>query len=104
MNEFLILAQALVAGVGLGAVFFGGLLWTVRKGVSSKQPALWFFSSLVLRTGITLVGFYFVGRGHGERLLVCLLGFIVARLIVTRLARPPVEHHNSPAMETGHAP
>jgi F1F0 ATPase subunit 2 len=42
MNEFSILAVALAAGLLLGAVFFGGLWWTVRKGVSSKRPALGF--------------------------------------------------------------
>jgi F1F0 ATPase subunit 2 len=82
MNETLSLVLAL-AGVLLGAIFFGGLWWTVRKGISSKQPALWFFGSLLLRTSIALVGFYFIARGHWERLLVCLLGFVMARLIVT---------------------
>ena len=90
------LVLALVAGVLLGAIFFGGLWWTVRKGVSSKQPALWFFGSLLLRMSIALAGFYFVGRGHWERLLLCLLGFVMARLVVTWLTRPPVEKHNSP--------
>ena len=104
MNETLTLTLSLAAGLLLGAIFFGGLLWTVRKGVSSKQPALWFFGSMVVRMSIVLSGFYFIGRGHWERLLVCLLGFILARLIVTRLARPQVEHQTSPAMETGHAP
>ena len=103
MNETLTLALALVAGLLLGAIFFGGLWWTVRKGVSSKQPTLWFFGSLLLRMSIALTGFYFVSGGHWERLLVCLLGFVIARFIVTRLAGPPVEHHNCPAKETGHA-
>ena len=79
MNEFLSLALALAAGVLLGAIFFGGLWWTVRKGVSSKQPALWFFGSLLLRMSIALAGFYFVSGGHWERLLLCLLGFVMAR-------------------------
>ena len=103
MNDTLTLAPVLVTGVLLGAIFFGGLWWTVRKGVSSKQPALWFFGSLLLRTSIALTGFYFVSGGHWERLLVCLLGFAMARLIVTRLTGPPVEHHNLPAKEGGHA-
>ena len=50
MNETLSLVLALVTGVLLGAIFFGGLWWTVRKGVSSKRPALWFLGSLLLRT------------------------------------------------------
>ena len=104
MNETLSLVLALVTGVLLGAIFFGGLLWTVRKGVLSKRPALWFFGSLLLRTSIALAGFYFIGRGHWKRLLVCLLGFVMARFIVIRLTGPPVEHHNSPTQEAGHAP
>ncbi len=85
MNNFLILAFALVAGILLGAIFFGGLWWTVRKGVAAKNPALWFLGSMLLRMAIVLAGFYFVGRGDWQRLIVCLLGFIVARFIVMRL-------------------
>ena len=68
MNEFLSLALALAAGLLLGAIFFGGLWWTVRKGVSSQQPALWFFGSLLLRMSVALAGFYFVGREDWQRL------------------------------------
>jgi F1F0 ATPase subunit 2 len=103
MNETLSLVLALVSGVLLGAVFFGGLWWTVLKGLSSKQPALWFLGSLLLRTSLALAGFYLIARGHWERLLVCLLGFVMARLIVTRLtlalAKPTYV-----AQEASHAP
>jgi len=91
MNESLILLLAGTAGGLLGAVFFGGLWWTVRKGVSSPRPAVWFFASMLLRMGIAVGGFYFVAGGQWERLLACLVGFILARLIVTRLTRLPVE-------------
>ena len=104
MNETLRLVPALVTGVLLGAMFFGGLWWTVRKGVSSQRPALWFFGSLLLRMSIAMAGFYFVSGGHWERLLACLLGFVTARLIVKRLTRPPVEHRNASAKEACHAP
>ena len=60
MNEALILGFSWVAGVLLGAIFFGGLWWTIRKGMASQIPALWFSGSLLLRTGIALAGFYFV--------------------------------------------
>ena len=103
MNEALSLAPAMATGVLLGVMFFGGLWWTIRKSVSFKRPALWFCGSLLLRMGIALAGFYFVSGGHWERLLVCLLGFVLARLIVTRLTGPPVEHHNFPAKEADHA-
>ena len=73
MNETLTLALAWLTGVGLGAIFFGGLWWTVRKGVSAKRPALCFFGSLLLRMSIALAGFYFVSGDHWERLLISLL-------------------------------
>ena len=87
MNEALSLASALIVGVLLGAIFFGGLWWTVRQGVLSKQPVLWFFSSLLLRMCIVLLGFYFIFGDDWQRLLAGLFGLIIARIIVTRLTR-----------------
>jgi F1F0 ATPase subunit 2 len=104
MNETLTLVLAWAAGGLLGALFFGGLWWTVRRGVSSPRPALWFFGSLLLRMSLVLAGFYFVGRGHWERLAACLLGFILARFIVMRLTRTPVENDDSRPKEASHAP
>jgi len=104
MHEMLPLVLAWLAGGVLGAMFFGGLWWTVRKGVSSRQPALWFFGSVLLRMSVALAGFYVVSGGHWERLLVCLLGFVMARLVVTWLTRAPGEHHTRPAQEASHAP
>ena len=104
MNEPLMLVVAGLAGLVLGAVFFGGLWWTVRQGVSSPRPVLWFVGSLLLRTGIVLAGFYLVGSGQWQRLLVCLLGFVIARFFVMRLTRAPVEHPDSPTTEASHAP
>lgn len=87
MNEGLI---PLATGALLGAFFFGGLWWTVRKSLASPRPALWILGSLLLRMGITLAGFYWVGGGHWERLLLCLLGFLAARLLITfRLGSGP---------------
>ena len=103
MSELLPLALASVAGLLLSAFFFGGLWWTVRRGVLSKRPALWFSGSLLLRMSIVLVGFYSVGRGHWERLVVCLLGFVLARVLVTRLALSSGGTRFSPAKEASHA-
>jgi F1F0 ATPase subunit 2 len=103
MIEAFTLLSAWVAGVLLGAVFFGGLWWTVARGLSSKHPGLWFLGSLLLRTSITATGFVFVASGHWERLLVCLIGFIMARLIVIRLAQPPADDQPPPPEEACHA-
>jgi F1F0 ATPase subunit 2 len=104
MNEIVSLTLALAAGVLLGAIFFGGLWLTVCKGASSKQPALWFFGSLLLRMSIALAGFYFVSGGHWERLLLCLLGFVMARLAVTWLTRSSGENQTPSAQAASYAP
>ena len=104
MNDFLSLAPALAVGLLLGAFFFGGLWWTVIRGVSSERPALWFFGSVLLRMSLTLAGFYFAGGENWERWLLCLLGFLLARLAVKWLTRPPLEHGNSRGPETSYAP
>jgi F1F0 ATPase subunit 2 len=89
MSDVLTWALAGAAGVVLGAIFFGGLWWTVRRGLVSSQPVAWFLGSLLLRMGIVLAGFYLVGDGHWQRLLACLLGFSVARPLVGWLTRAP---------------
>jgi F1F0 ATPase subunit 2 len=103
MNDALSLAFFWVAGILLGIFFFGGLWWTVNKGVLSKRPALWFFGSMLLRTGIVLFGFYCILGGDWKRLMAGLLGFITARFFVTRLTRI-VQQQNLLEQETGHAP
>jgi len=84
MNNPLLLGLAVLAGLALGAFFFGGLWWTIRRGAASPRPALWFLGSALLRMGMALAGFYFVGGGVWQRLLACLVGFLIARLLVTR--------------------
>ncbi len=91
MNEFLsllfALLIALLEGALLGVFFFAGLWWTVRKLESSKQVALLFFGSMLLRTCIVILGFYFILGDNWQHLLAGLLGFIIARIIVIRLTR-----------------
>ena len=97
MNEISSLAfallLALVAGMVLGAIFFGGLWWTVRNGVTAHRPALWFICSMMLRIGIVMMGFYFLLSLSGnswETVLGGLFGFILARLSATRLLPAPL--------------
>ncbi len=92
MNDTPALAVALFAGALLGAFFFAGLWWTVQKGVTSERPALWFVGSLLLRTFMVLAGFYLVSRNHWSRLVMCLLGFLIARaIVVRRLTQEPAQ-------------
>ncbi len=79
---------SILVGAALGAVFFGGLWWTVQRGAASSAPVRWFLGSLALRTAIVLAGFTIVGAGQPVRLGLCLLGFVLARAIVLRTTRP----------------
>ena len=82
MHEILTGLGVLLVGVALGLVFFGGLWWTVRHGTVSSRPALWFVASLVVRVGLTVTGIYLVSGGQWQRLLACLVGFWLARVLV----------------------
>jgi F1F0 ATPase subunit 2 len=105
MSDMPALILALLAGALLGAFFFAGLWWTVHKGVTSERPAVWFLGSLLLRTGVILAGLYLVSQGHWSRLVACLLGFLIARLIVVkRLTRAPAEKQPQSEKESFIAP
>ncbi len=78
------LALAALGGAALGIVFYGGLYYTIRFGIESKTPAVWFSGSMLLRSTLVLVGFYEISGGNGYRLIACLPGFLLARVVVTR--------------------
>lgn len=85
MSSAWMLIAALIEGILIGFIFFGGLWWTVQKGVSSAHPASLFFGSLLVRATIAVLGFYFVSLYDWHRMIACLLGFVIARILVTRL-------------------
>jgi len=78
---------ACLLGLAMGAVFFGGLWWTVRRGVASLQPAAWFLPSFLARMAAMVLGFYYVSNEGLYAIVACLLGFIAARVAVTWLTR-----------------
>ena len=50
-----------------------------------------------------LLRFYLFARGDWERLLACLLGFVIARFLVMSLTGASAGHRNLQANEAGHA-
>ena len=85
MDKIAMVLLMVLAGILLGVFFFGGLWWTTRRGLLSGSPATWFVGSLLIRMGVTLAVFYFISREHWERAIICLIGFIVTRIIIMRL-------------------
>ena len=86
------IVASFACGQVLGAFFFGGLWWTLRGLPTFEHPVLVVICSLLLRTAVTLGGFFALSSGHWQRLLGCLAGFALARLLVrgmTRIDREP---------------
>ncbi|MCK2184157.1 ATP synthase subunit I [Halomonas getboli] len=84
-----LLAGALLAGVGLGAAFFGGLWWTVRRLPTVNHPAAWLLASLVLRFALVLAGLWWlVTEGGAEAGLAAALGLALARWALVRRLGP----------------
>lgn len=104
MSEIFALTLALAAGLALGAMFFGGLWWTVRKGIASPVPALWFLGSMLLRTSLALAGFFYASAGEWRSLLACLAGFVIARIFVMRLTSARAPTPSQWTSEASHAP
>jgi F1F0 ATPase subunit 2 len=88
MSEVIILITAFAAGIGLGTFYFGGLWLTVQRLPKVRRPALLSMCSFFGRLGIVLFGFYLIMDGHWERIIVCMLGFLTMRVILTRLLGP----------------
>jgi hypothetical protein len=86
MNLSMTLLLATAGGVLLGLFYFGGLRWTVRKGLASNSSALWFSLSFLLRSG------------------ACLGGFVIARFVVIRLTASPDGRGARALNEAGNAP
>ena len=103
MNDWSYLMLDCLAGMLLGFVFFGGLWLTVRKFMTTPHQALWLLGSAMIRMSITLAGFYFVSDGKWTRLISCLVGFIIARLTVTRLSRVMIAEPCRAQREANHA-
>ncbi|AWV96793.1 ATP synthase subunit I [Arcticibacterium luteifluviistationis] len=87
MSETLYWVLAFIGGIALGLFFFGGLWFTIKKGVNAKIPAIWFFVSIVIRTGVVMIGFYYVSPAGWQGLIICLIGFIIARFVVTHFTK-----------------
>ncbi|MHC1698064.1 MAG: ATP synthase subunit I [Geobacteraceae bacterium] len=82
------LSLAAVAGLALGLFYFGGLWLTVRKIPGSGNPGILMLGSFVVRLLVTLCGMYLVMDGTWERLVACLAGFLLMRIVMTCLLSP----------------
>lgn len=90
MTEALHLFAAFMMGTVLGLYFFGFLRLTVQFLPGVRRQGLLIVGSIFVRNAATMFGFYLVMGGHWERLLACLLGFLLMRTLVLRWRAQPV--------------
>jgi F1F0 ATPase subunit 2 len=79
------LGISLAVGLGLSAVFYGGLWITIRRLLVTRRPVAVTLGSLVFRTALTLAGLVLVARGQWQNALACVAGFVIGRIVVSRL-------------------
>lgn len=95
MNEFLPLLLDLsigcVAGLALGAIFFGGLWWTMQRLVKSSHPALLAALSFVGRLGVLGFGLFLLAQVGAVALIAATSGIIAIRQWMTNQARCKIE-------------
>lgn len=82
------MALALAGGMGLGALYFSGLWWTVRRLSEADHPALLMMASLLMRLGGLLAGLWLLADGEWQRAAVALAGILVARTLMVRILGP----------------
>ena len=82
------LVMSFIVGLSIGAFYFVGLWWTVRRLPSARMPALLTFTSFMARSAVCVTAFYLTMQGRWENLLMCLAGFTVARLWLVRRLKP----------------
>jgi F1F0 ATPase subunit 2 len=81
----------LLAGAGMGVIFYGGLWLTVRALAESPHPVLMAVASFWGRTAVVVAGLALLMGRRWQNAIVCLVGFVAARLLLSRWipGRPP---------------
>lgn len=72
----------LLAGFGLGILFYGGLWMTVRALPDSRHPTVLALGSFWGRTALVIAGFLFTTARRWQNAVVCLVGFVLARIVL----------------------
>ncbi len=84
ISDLFSILVTLLAGFGLGVVFYGGLWITIRALPGSRHPTLLALGSFWGRTALVLGGLILATGHRWQNAVACLAGFIVARMVLVR--------------------
>lgn len=85
MAEIGILCFSFIVGLGIGALFYMGLWWTILSRFSSRYLMLWWWMSFIVRICAAASVFYLVANEHLPRYALILLGFMISRKVIFKL-------------------
>ena len=79
---------ALLIGVAMGILYFGGLWLTVKNVFIKKKTVFLFALSFIIRLMVVFCGFYYAISFGWIPALLCLTGFFITRKILTVYIKP----------------
>ena len=79
---------AIVWGVLLGLLYFGGLWTTVRRLPGVSRPKTLLVSSFLVRLALVLAGMWWILQSDLVAFFLCLLSFFLVRVVMTRRFGP----------------
>ena len=76
-----------LAGFGLGLIFYGGLLATIHYLPNARRPAALVLCSYLGRAALVVTGFALLMGRKWQNAVACLAGFVLGRVVLTRIPR-----------------
>lgn len=102
MNFLMVLLLVFVAGFILGCFYFPLLWWTIRRLPHTERPVRLMALSFISRFAVAMSVFFLVMDDQVERLLVALLGFVVAREICRHIFSGGLKRKQALTADSGH--
>jgi F1F0 ATPase subunit 2 len=84
MSRALLFPLIVLVGFALGIVFYGGLWITIRALPKSRHPAMLALGSFWGRAAVVIAGFILTTARRWQNAIVCLSGFVLARIVLAR--------------------
>ena len=88
MNALPIISR-LLGGIALGFFFYAGLWLTVREISTTRHPVLLTLGSFWIRALVVVSGFLFLMNGRWDFALICMAGFMVGKVAVSKSLQAP---------------
>jgi len=89
IDRFIILAAMLAVGFAVGIVYFLGLWLTLSRYTGKERFGSKLFVSFLIRLALAISVFYFFMQDDWQRLILLLIGFLIARQMMIRRLREP---------------